>query len=82
MRKITNNPKFDYILLCNKICGAAHYNMHMKVVVDSQKGFYAWLKKQKAFMPDKLAGNQAPQKSDTTKKAVADTLKTAQLVKK
>ena len=35
MRQILNNPKFDYVLLCNKICGAAHYNMKMKVVIDT-----------------------------------------------
>jgi cytochrome c oxidase subunit II len=33
MRLITNNDKFDFILLCNKICGVAHYNMKMNVVV-------------------------------------------------
>jgi len=38
MRKIMNNDKFDYVLLCNKVCGAAHSNMQMKVtVVDSTK---------------------------------------------
>jgi cytochrome c oxidase subunit 2 len=24
---------FDYLLLCNKICGASHYNMQMKITV-------------------------------------------------
>jgi cytochrome c oxidase subunit 2 len=28
---------FDFLLLCNKICGASHYNMQMKIVVDTQK---------------------------------------------
>jgi cytochrome c oxidase subunit 2 len=28
---------FDYLLLCNKICGASHYNMQMKIIVDTQK---------------------------------------------
>ena len=35
---------FDYLLLCNKICGASHYNMQMKIVVDSPEDFKAWLK--------------------------------------
>ena len=34
---------FDYLLLCNKICGASHYNMQMKVVVDSPEEFKTWL---------------------------------------
>ena len=29
--------EFDYLLLCNKICGKSHYNMQMKIVVDLQK---------------------------------------------
>lgn len=47
MRKETNNEKFDYVLLCNKVCGVAHYTMNMRVVVDSQEDFAAWLKTQK-----------------------------------
>jgi len=35
---------FDYLLLCNKICGASHYNMQMKIVVDTPQEFQAWLK--------------------------------------
>ena len=35
---------FDYILLCNKICGASHYNMQMKIVVDTPEEYKAWLK--------------------------------------
>ncbi|MFM9988966.1 cytochrome c oxidase subunit II [Flavobacterium sp.] len=35
---------FDYLLLCNKICGASHYNMQMKIVVDTPEEFQNWLK--------------------------------------
>jgi cytochrome c oxidase subunit II len=35
---------FDYLLLCNKICGASHYNMQMKIVVDTPQEFEKWLK--------------------------------------
>lgn len=34
---------FDYLLLCNKICGASHYNMQMKVIVDTPEDFKKWL---------------------------------------
>ena len=40
--------EFDYLLLCNKICGASHYNMQMNVVVDSEADYNAWMQKQKA----------------------------------
>ena len=41
--------EFDYMLLCNKICGTNHYNMQMKVVVEEPAAFQAWLDSQKAF---------------------------------
>jgi cytochrome c oxidase subunit 2 len=34
---------FDYLLLCNKICGASHYNMQMKIIVDTPDDYKAWL---------------------------------------
>lgn len=40
--------EFDYILLCNKICGQSHYGMQMTIVVESEKDYNAWLAKQKA----------------------------------
>lgn len=41
--------EFDYILLCNKICGSAHYNMQMKVVVESAEEYEKWYSEQKSF---------------------------------
>ncbi len=46
MRMIVKNPKFDYVLLCNKVCGIAHYNMQMKVVIESAEDFKRWYKNQ------------------------------------
>jgi cytochrome c oxidase subunit 2 len=34
---------FNYLLLCNKICGASHYNMQMNVVVDTPEDYKKWL---------------------------------------
>lgn len=50
MREITGNEEFNYILLCNKICGAAHYNMQMDIVVESQEDYEKWLAEQKEFV--------------------------------
>ncbi len=41
--------EFDYLLLCNKICGASHFNMQMTVIVDTPEDYEAWIAKQKAF---------------------------------
>ncbi|WP_299382428.1 cytochrome c oxidase subunit II [uncultured Lacinutrix sp.] len=40
---------FDYLLLCNKICGKSHYNMQMKIIVETQEEYDAWIKTQKVF---------------------------------
>ena len=40
---------FDYILLCNKICGASHYNMQMKIVVESPEEYEQWMAQQQTF---------------------------------
>ncbi len=41
--------EFDYLLLCNKICGSSHYNMQMKVIVEEEADFNKWLKSQKTL---------------------------------
>lgn len=41
--------EYDYFLLCNKICGSAHYNMQLKIVVESQEEYEQWLSEQKTF---------------------------------
>lgn len=38
--------EFDYLLLCNKICGISHYNMQMKIIVESEEDYKAWLAEQ------------------------------------
>ncbi|RMZ50768.1 cytochrome c oxidase subunit II [Flavobacteriaceae bacterium PRS1] len=41
--------EFDYLLLCNKICGKSHYNMQIKIIVETQEEYDAWIKTQKVF---------------------------------
>ena len=40
---------FDYLLLCNKVCGASHYNMQMKIIVEKEQEFNKWIKSQQTF---------------------------------
>lgn len=81
---------FDYLLLCNKICGASHYNMQMKVVVDDNNQFNSWLKEKKTLSaavkeskkeaeePIKPLGEGTPAKAvDSTNTAAAKTDSTA-----
>jgi cytochrome c oxidase subunit 2 len=46
-----NNPEFEFYLYCNKICGAAHYNMKIKMtVVESEAEYNTWLAAQPAVV--------------------------------
>ena len=54
MRVRKNNPKFNYVLMCNKICGSAHYKMKMIVVIDTPQQYSTWLKSKTTFKDDYL----------------------------
>jgi cytochrome c oxidase subunit 2 len=64
MRSRTDNPKFEYLLYCNKVCGANHYNMQEVVRVVSQEEYNEWIARQKPYLNDalkkelKMADNQ------------------------
>ena len=52
---------FDFLLLCNKICGASHYNMQMKVVVDTPEDYKKWLSSKPTLVQEvKTANAPAP----------------------
>ncbi len=44
MRDKMNNSNFEYILLCNKICGGSHYKMKMAVKVLGPEDYLNWQK--------------------------------------
>ncbi len=68
--------QFDFLLLCNKICGSSHYNMQMKVVVESEADYKKWLNEKtklvqsvKTAVAEEAAAKLAesnPAKIDTT----------------
>jgi cytochrome c oxidase subunit 2 len=39
--------EYDYLLLCNKVCGSAHYNMQMPLIVETEAEYAQWLSEQK-----------------------------------
>jgi len=49
MRQKLNDPEFNYVLYCNKVCGVTHFNMQIALVVDEPAEYAAWLAKQKTF---------------------------------
>jgi len=49
MRMDLGDQDFDYVLLCNKVCGASHNNMAVKVIIESEEDYQLWLSEQKTF---------------------------------
>lgn len=45
--KESEGDDFEYVLLCNKICGSAHYNMQMKFIIESEEDYNKWISSQK-----------------------------------
>ena len=75
MRKVVNNPKFNFELACAQICGQSHYAMKMAVVVQTQEEFDKWIGEQKPYYetmqpaaPVAVAEPVAEEKKDEKKK--------------
>ncbi len=75
--KAENGEDFDYYLYCNKICGVSHYNMKIKVVVESQSDVDAWMATQQpvfikmpvpAVVPVEMNDSMNMMQTDTVKK--------------
>ena len=64
MRTVLDDPDFNYVLLCNKVCGAAHFNMQMKVVVESEESYKNWLESQEEFLADKDAATESDARAE------------------
>jgi cytochrome c oxidase subunit II len=48
-------------VLCAELCGAAHYSMRAKVIVEEESEYHAWLEQQKTFA--QLSGGSAVTKA-------------------
>jgi cytochrome c oxidase subunit 2 len=77
---------FDYLLLCNKICGASHYNMQMKVIVDTPEEYEKWLSSQTTVVEQVKVANAAPASADgetgTDSTSTTDTAAVAKIAMK
>jgi cytochrome c oxidase subunit 2 len=78
MRKRKNNDKFNYVLMCNKICGGAHYKMKMMVVVLSESEYKAWMtNKKKQTFKDAYFATAAPAAPTEAAPMAGDTMSVA-----
>lgn len=72
MREKLNDPEFDYVLACAEFCGQAHWNMKVKVVVETEDEYNQWLATNKpiyeAFV--NVAEGNTPEATEDTKEVV------------
>lgn len=74
MKSKLNNKQFDFLLYCNNICGSAHFNMQMKIVVETEEQYNKWMKEQQTFrqvIAPKPVEAAPVDGADTSKKEVA-----------
>ncbi|HLP14162.1 MAG TPA: cytochrome c oxidase subunit II transmembrane domain-containing protein [Flavobacteriales bacterium] len=82
MKVKMKNEKFGFVLLCNKICGAAHQNMQLPIYVwdlkdPKEKATYeAWMKKVQAEKAIRNALGVAPPAEEAPASVNADTTAT------
>jgi len=71
MKKITNNPNFEYEIACDQMCGNGHYSMKGLIKVVTKEEFALWQATQKpSYKPETAAAPAAqPATADTAKAA-------------
>lgn len=74
-RKERNDPEYSYYLFCNKICGAAHYNMKIKItVVPSETAFKEWLAQQPTVVAPAVEVQPAETPGNSTDSTLSQTV--------
>lgn len=58
------NPNFNYLLYCNNICGSAHYNMQLPIVIVPEEDFTKWLNNKKTIR-EQIAENHSSATTET-----------------
>lgn len=75
MRRKVDDPKFEYLLYCNKICGSSHYNMQKVVRVVTEDEYNQWVAHLKPYLTPALRTElklaQADQKKSITDNRLA-----------
>ena len=67
--------EFDYVLLCNKICGKSHYNMQLKIIVETEEEYNQWIQEQTTFAETVTVATTTaqPETTDEATTAVTET---------
>lgn len=72
-RQERGDDEYNYYMFCNKVCGSAHYNMKIKVVVETQAEFDEWMKGQKPAFAQTNESDIEVDAEETAPEAASDT---------
>ena len=65
MRGIKGDPEFDYYIVCNKICGNAHFNMKIKFIVEDQASYDKWIAEQSGLFVEAEEETESTEETET-----------------
>ncbi len=71
MRDKMNDPQYNFVMLCAKICGESHYNMQKNVRVVTEAEYKEWLSKQTKFFTEDLQKEFAQTESSEQNNRIA-----------
>lgn len=54
MRDKMDDQSYDFVMLCNKICGSSHFNMQKRVRVVTEEEYQEWLNQQSFFYTEDI----------------------------
>lgn len=71
MKKITNNPRFEYEIACDQMCGNGHYSMKGLIKVVTAEEYILWMAKQVPAYAQAFPTEEAAPAADSTATTVA-----------
>lgn len=76
MREKMDDPNYDFVMLCNKICGEGHFNMKKIVRVVTEKEYQEWMATQSFFLTEDIQKEFAERNREQGKTTLIDSLTT------
>lgn len=70
MRDRMDDQSYDFVMLCNKICGTSHFNMQKTVRVVTEEEYYEWLNQQSFFYNEDIQREFAERNKEEEKHSV------------
>lgn len=71
MRDRMDDQEYNFVMLCNKICGSSHFNMQKRVRVVTEEEYQEWLNQQTYFFNEDVQKEFASRNQQEVEKEVS-----------